>query len=61
MSAKDMNISYMKEQTIKFDMMWDKWMEKTKSMRPGFLEFFDRNMFDSFKEAVAGLARQSFL
>ena len=51
----------MKEQTIKFDMMWDKWMEKTKSMRPGFLEFFDRNMFDSFKEAVAGLARQSFL
>ncbi|KAK8798245.1 hypothetical protein WA588_003330 [Blastocystis sp. NMH] len=60
-SAKDMNISYMKEQTIKFDMMWDKWMEKTKSMRPGFLEFFDRNMFDSFKEAVAGLARQSFL
>lgn len=60
-SAKDMNVSYLKEQTIKLDILWDKWMEKTKSMRPGFLQFFDRNTFDSFKEAVAGLARQSFL
>lgn len=60
-SAKDMNISYMKEQTIKLDMLWDKWMEKTKSMRPGFLQFFDRNTFDSFKEAVAGFARSTFL
>lgn len=60
-SAKDMNVSYLKEQTIKLDILWDKWMEKAKSMRPGFLQFFDPNTFDSFKEAVAGLARQSFL
>lgn len=60
-SAKDMNISYMKEQTIKLDILWDKWMEKAKSMRPGFLQFFDHNTFDSFKEAVAGFARSTFL
>lgn len=60
-SAKDMNISYMKEQTIKLDMLWDKWMEKTKSMRPGFLQFFDRNTLHNFKEAVAGFARSTFL
>lgn len=42
-SAKDMNVSYLKEQTIKLDMLVDKWMEKAKSMRPGFLEFFDNN------------------
>ncbi|KAK8813751.1 choline-phosphate cytidylyltransferase B [Blastocystis sp. ATCC 50177/Nand II] len=68
-SAKDMNVSYLKEQTIKLDMLVDKWMEKAKSMRPGFLEFFDNNSWmqkvkegtDSFKEAVAGLARQTFL
>lgn len=23
--------------------MFDKWMDKAKSMRPGFLEFFDKN------------------
>lgn len=44
-SAKDMNVSYIKEQTIKLDIMFDKWMEKAKSMRPGFLEFFDKQNF----------------
>lgn len=26
-------------------MMFDKWLDKAKSMRPGFLEFFDKNTF----------------
>ena len=24
-------------------MMFDKWLDKAKGMRPGFLEFFDKN------------------
>lgn len=31
------------EQSIKLDMMFDKWLDKAKGMRPGFLEFFDKN------------------
>lgn len=49
-SAKDMNVSYLKEQTIKLDIMVDKWMEKAKSMRPGFLDIFDNKNWVGVRE-----------
>ncbi|KAK8805684.1 hypothetical protein WA158_002340 [Blastocystis sp. Blastoise] len=61
-SAKELNIPYVKEKSIQLEEFANKWMDKITKIQPGFLQWFDKgHVMDTVKDKITGYAREALM